>query len=48
MKHRIHTQEDALKFIGDRIRNPFKDERPTNRSVVDDARNVISSRQIII
>ena len=43
VKHRIHTQEDALKFIGDRIRNPFKEERPIQKSVIDDARNVLAS-----
>lgn len=46
MKHRIHTQEDALKYLGDRIKNPFKEERPANKSVIDDARNVLASMLI--
>ncbi len=44
VKHRIHTQEDALKYLGERIKNPFKEERPVQKSVIDDARNVLASR----
>lgn len=44
VKQRIHTQDDALKYLGERIKNPFKEERPVQKSVVDDARNVLASR----
>lgn len=46
VKHRVHTQEDALKYLGDRIRNPFKEERPVQKSVVDDARNVLARKPL--
>ena len=45
VKHRIHTQEDALKYLGDRIRNPFKEERVMQKNVIDDARNVLASKE---
>lgn len=41
--NRINSQNDALKFVGERVRNPFKDGNYTKRSLINDARNVLAN-----
>lgn len=43
VKHRINSQNDALKYLGERVRNPFKDNRYSKVSVIEDARKVLAN-----
>ena len=43
VKNHVNSQNDALKYLGDRVRNPYKDNRYSKVSVIEDARNVLAN-----